>query len=112
MHLIPRAGQRVGCAGALRSSMPVSSIQEAFFHAALQGNKHITVQLVNGTRLSGRVRSFDKYSVILETRTLEQLVFKHSISAAGVCRNQQCPECFPGRGEAPSSNGTKKILNS
>jgi host factor-I protein len=75
--------------------MPVSSIQESFFHAALLGNKHITVELVNGARLSGRVRSFDKYSVILETSTLEQLVFKHSISAAGVCRNRHCLECFP-----------------
>jgi len=75
--------------------MPVSSIQESFFHAALQGNKHVTVQLVNGAKVSGRVRSFDKYSVILESSSLEQLVFKHSISSAGICRSRQCPECFP-----------------
>lgn len=75
--------------------MSVGNIQESFFHAALQGNKHITVHLLNGVKLSGRVRSFDKYSVVLETTTLEQLVFKHSISAAGVCRNRHCPECFP-----------------
>lgn len=75
--------------------MSVGNIQESFFHAALQGNKHITVHLLNGVKLSGWVRSFDKYSVVLETTTLEQLVFKHSISAAGVCRNRHCPECFP-----------------
>jgi len=75
--------------------MSVGNIQESFFHAALQENKHITVHLLNGVKLSGRVRSFDKYSVVLETTTLEQLVFKHSISAAGVCRNRHCPECFP-----------------
>ena len=85
--------------------MPVSSIQELFFHAALLGNKHITVELVNGAKLSGRVRSFDKYSVILETRTAEQLVFKHSISAAGLCRNRHCPECAPGLTKAEASNG-------
>jgi host factor-I protein len=90
--------------------MPVSSIQESFFHAALLGNKHITVELVNGARLSGRVRSFDKYSVILETSTLEQLVFKHSISAAGICRNRHCLECFPGmaQAEAASARGNGK----
>jgi RNA chaperone Hfq len=112
MHLIPRFGpqKRAGCAGPLRSSMPVSSIQESFFHAALQGNKHITVQLLNGTRLSGRVRSFDKHSVILETRTLEQLVFKHSISAAGVCCNRHCLECFPELAKTEAASAVGKHL--
>ena len=86
--------------------MSVGNIQESFFHAALQGNKHITVHLLNGVKLSGRVRSFDKYSVVLESSTLEQLVFKHSISAAGVCRNRHCPECFPGQpGVTTAPNG-------
>jgi host factor-I protein len=86
--------------------MSVSNIQESFFHAALQGNKHITVHLLNGVKLSGRVRSFDKYSLVLESSTLEQLVFKHSISAAGVCRNRHCSECFPGQtGILPAPNG-------
>lgn len=75
--------------------MSVSNIQESFFHAALQGNKHITVHLLNGIKLSGRVRSFDKYSVVLETKTLEQLILKHSISAAVICMNKQCAECYP-----------------
>jgi host factor-I protein len=75
--------------------MSVTNIQESFFHAALQGNKHITVHLLNGIKLSGRVRSFDKYSVVLETKTLEQLILKHSISAAVICMNKQCAECYP-----------------
>lgn len=87
--------------------MPASSIQESFFHAALLGNKHITVQLLNGTRLYGRVRSFDKYSVILATGTMQQLVFKHSISAAGICRNRNCPECFPANRDVENANGRR-----
>jgi host factor-I protein len=75
--------------------MSVSTIQQSFFHAALRGNKHITVHLLNGIKLSGRVRSFDKYSVVLETKTLEQLFLKHSISAAVICMNKHCTECFP-----------------
>lgn len=90
--------------------MPASSIQEAFFHAALFGNKHVTVELVNGTKLSGRVRSFDKYSVVLETGALEQLVFKHSISAAEVCRNRHCPECFPSQAQAKAATSRRKHL--
>ena len=75
--------------------MSASNIQESFFHAARQGNKHVTVRLINGVRLSGRVRSFDKHSVVLETATLDQLVFKHSISAAFICANKHCAECYP-----------------
>jgi host factor-I protein len=75
--------------------MSVSNIQESFFHGALLGKKHVTVHLLNGVKLSGKIRSFDKYSVVLETSTLEQLIFKHSISAAFLCRNRHCPECFP-----------------
>lgn len=72
-----------------------ANIQETFFGAALHGNKHMTVHLLNGVKLSGKVRSFDKYALVLESGTLEQLIFKHSISAAFVCRNRHCPECFP-----------------
>lgn len=75
--------------------MFASNIQESFFHAALLGKKHITVHLLNGVKISGKVRSFDKYSLVLETSTLEQLIFKHSISAAFICRNRHCTECFP-----------------
>jgi host factor-I protein len=75
--------------------MSIGNLQESFFHAALQARTHINVHLLNGVKLSGKVRSFDKHSVVLETGTLEQLIFKHSISAAFVCKNRHCPDCFP-----------------
>lgn len=76
--------------------MSVTSIQESFFGAALQGRRHVTVYLLNGIRVSGKVQSYDKYSVVLEDSQQEQLVFKHSISSAFLCRNKQCDECSPG----------------
>ncbi len=75
------------------------TIQESFFSTALQGGKHVTVYLLNGAKVSGRVRSFDKYALLLDSGTEEQLVFKHSISAAFLCRNKECPECFPAKAE-------------
>ncbi|MGH9564575.1 MAG: RNA chaperone Hfq [Candidatus Angelobacter sp.] len=65
--------------------MSIVNIQESFFTSALEGGKHVTVHLLNGAKVTGRVRSFDKYSVILENLDQEQLVFKHSISAAFLC---------------------------
>ena len=69
------------------------SIQETFFTTALQSRKHVTVYLLTGAKLKGKVRSFDKYSILLEDREQQQLIFKHSISAAFLCRTQECLEC-------------------
>jgi host factor-I protein len=40
----------------------------------------ITIYLVSGVKLTGKIRSFDKYSVLLENNSQEQLIFKHAIS--------------------------------
>jgi host factor-I protein len=71
----------------------VISIQETFFSAALQNRKHVTVYLLTGVTLTGKVRSYDKYSILLEDHEQEQLIFKHSISAAFLCRAKECLEC-------------------
>ncbi|HWG49236.1 MAG TPA: RNA chaperone Hfq [Candidatus Acidoferrales bacterium] len=73
--------------------MSVTCIQESFFSAALQAGRHVTVYLLNGVRVTGRVRCFDKYAVILADSNQEQLIFKHSISTAFLCRKAQCSEC-------------------
>jgi host factor-I protein len=69
------------------------SIQETFFSAALQSRKHVTVYLLTGAKLTGKLRSFDKYSILLEDREQQQLIFKHSISAAFLCNTRECLEC-------------------
>jgi host factor-I protein len=35
---------------------------------------------LSGVKLTGRIRSFDKYSLILESNHQEQMVFKHAIA--------------------------------
>lgn len=59
------------------------------------------MHLLNGVRVTGKVRSYDKYSVVLEDGEQEQLIFKHSISAAFLCRKAQCRECTPARDSQP-----------
>jgi host factor-I protein len=41
---------------------------------------------MSGVKLSGRIKSFDKYSVVLETNNQEQLIFKHAISTVVVSK--------------------------
>ena len=56
------------------------NIQEAFLNTARKDKTFLTIYLMSGVKLSGRIRSFDKYSVVLETNNQEQLIFKHAIS--------------------------------
>lgn len=64
----------------------VQNIQEAFLNNARREKTYLTVYLMSGVKLSGRIRSFDKYSVILETNNQEQLIFKHAISTVVVSK--------------------------
>ncbi|HEX2331163.1 MAG TPA: RNA chaperone Hfq [Candidatus Angelobacter sp.] len=73
--------------------MNTTSIQESFFNSALQRHQHVIVYLLSGVKVTGKVRSYDKYSVVLEEKDQEKLVFKHSISAAFLCRKKECEEC-------------------
>jgi host factor-I protein len=62
------------------------NIQEAFLNNARKEKTFLTIYLMSGVKLSGRIKSFDKYSVILETNNQEQLVFKHAISTVVVSK--------------------------
>ena len=62
------------------------NIQEAFLNNARKDKTFLTIYLMSGVKLSGRIKSFDKYSVILESNNQEQLVFKHAISTVVVSR--------------------------
>ncbi len=59
---------------------PAQNIQDSFLNNARKDKASITIYLLSGVKLTGRIRSFDKYSVVLETNNQEQLIFKHAIS--------------------------------
>jgi host factor-I protein len=62
------------------------NIQEAFLNNARKEKTFLTIYLMSGVKLSGKIKSFDKYSVVLETNNQEQLIFKHAISTVVVAR--------------------------
>ena len=65
---------------------PAQNIQDSFLNTARKDKATITIYLLSGVKLTGRIRSFDKYSVVLETNNQEQLIFKHAISADRAAR--------------------------
>ena len=69
-------------------SKPAQNIQDSFLNTARKDKTPITIYLMSGVKLTGRIRSFDKYSVVLESNNQEQLIFKHAISTVVLTRGQ------------------------
>ena len=65
---------------------PAQNIQDSFLNNARKDKIVLTIYLMSGVKLSGRIKSFDKYSLVLETNNQEQLIFKHAISTVVVSR--------------------------
>lgn len=81
------------------------NIQEAFLNNARKDKTFLTIYLMSGVKLSGRIKSFDKYSVILEASNQEQLIFKHAISTVVISRSSHGPMT----GHGPSMPGPPPV---
>jgi host factor-I protein len=75
------------------------NILDAFLNTVRREKTTVIIYLINGAKLTGRIRSFDKFSILLESGAHEQLVFKHAISTisqsrrtSGDLRPQVSPE--------------------
>jgi len=90
------------------------NIQDTFLNTARKERSGITIYLMIGVKLTGRIRSFDKYSVVLETNNQEQLIFKHAISTVAVGKSAHSmidkPRVVSATaepGQAPAASGTE-----
>jgi host factor-I protein len=79
------------------------NIQDAFLNTVRREKTSVIVYLLNGAKLTGRLRSFDKFS--------EQLIFKHAIStisqvrrATGELHSQATTETNPRDMRGPDVN--------
>ncbi|HEY0427751.1 MAG TPA: RNA chaperone Hfq [Pyrinomonadaceae bacterium] len=56
------------------------NIQDAFLNTARRERYNVIIHLLHGATLAGRIRSFDKFSVLLDVGGQDFLIFKHAIS--------------------------------
>ena len=72
-----------------------TSYQDAFLDKLIADKASVNIFLINGIRLAGRVSTYDRYIVILESPSGMQAVYKHAISTvspAGGAPFQRNPE--------------------
>lgn len=65
------------------------NIQDAFLNTARRERFNVIVHLLHGATLSGRIKSFDKFSVLLDVSNQDFLIFKHAIGTISVERKKQ-----------------------
>ena len=86
---------------------PPQNIQDAFLNTVRREKTTVTIYLLSGAKLLGRIRSFDKFSVLLESGSQEQLIFKHAISTISQARRAgEIRHYAPGDVPGESSPGT------
>ncbi|MCZ2256984.1 RNA chaperone Hfq [Sporosarcina sp. G11-34] len=60
--------------------MKQGKMQDVFLNSLRKNNIPVTVFLMNGFQLKGLIKSYDNYTVLLETEGKQQLIYKHAIS--------------------------------
>ena len=59
---------------------PEINIQDAYLFQVLEAGQPLTIELVNGRRIEGVLKSFDRFALIVEHNGREKLVYKHGIA--------------------------------
>ena len=57
------------------------NIQDVFLNYARRERVTVTIQLMTGESLEGRIKNFDRFAVIVEVAGADQMLFKHAIAS-------------------------------
>jgi host factor-I protein len=57
------------------------NIQDAFLNYVRRERLAVTIQLMTGEKLDGRIKNFDRFAVIVEIDGADHMLFKHAIAS-------------------------------
>jgi host factor-I protein len=63
------------------------NIQDLFLNQARRDRVSVSIHLMDGREFDARIKSFDRFAVVVEVDASEYLLFKHAISSIGVPRS-------------------------
>lgn len=61
----------------------IQNLQDEFLHQLKKERQPTTIYLMNGYKIQGKIKGFDRFTVIIDNNGLEIMVFKHAISTIG-----------------------------
>lgn len=62
-----------------RSVQP--NIQDVFLNYVRREKLTVTVRMMDGTELEGRIKNFDRFAVVVDYGGSDYMIFKHAIAA-------------------------------
>jgi host factor-I protein len=57
------------------------NIQDVFLNYARRERLSVTIQLMSGESVEGRIKNFDRFAVIVEVGGADHMLFKHAIAS-------------------------------
>ena len=75
----------------MENKTPSQNIQDVYLNTVRAIKRPSPFSLISGVKLIGKIKGFDKYSVILEANNQEQLIFKHAISTVTTAKMSSAP---------------------
>jgi len=69
----------MGPASDTRATQP--NIQDVFLNYSRREKLTVTIRLMDGNELEGRIKNFDRFAVIVEHGGTDYMVFKHAIAS-------------------------------
>jgi len=61
-----------------RSAQP--NIQDVFLNYVRREKLTVTVRMMDGSELEGRIKNFDRFAVVIDHAGTDHLIFKHAIA--------------------------------
>lgn len=65
------------------------NVQDVFLNHVRRERMTVTIYLVSGVKLIGKIKSFDKFSVLFDAGHQDMLLFKHAISTISVAKHSE-----------------------
>ena len=63
---------------------PAINIQDGYLFQMLKSGQPLAIELVNGRRIEGALKRFDRFALVIEHEGRERLVYKHAVATLEV----------------------------
>ena len=65
----------------MAESKPTPNIQDVFLNYVRREKLMVTIRMMDGSELNGRIKNFDRFAVVIEQSGVDHMLFKHAIAA-------------------------------
>jgi host factor-I protein len=57
------------------------NIQDVFLNYVRREKLIVTIRMMDGTELEGRIKNFDRFALVMDHGGVDHMIFKHAIAA-------------------------------